>query len=73
MTEEELRQQIEEIDPEGRIPQDKIEELVLLVRQDRIEEVAQSVSGTLEEQLANETDWRKRSILAAKIISRNLE
>lgn len=72
MTEEELRQHIEEIDPEGRIPQDKIEELVLLVRED-VQKSVETVSLNLEEQLANETDWRKRAVLAAKIISRNLE
>jgi len=85
MQEDDIRKIIEEIDPEGKIPQSKIEELVVRFKEletnppedgDRLPgnpEIRLGVLDGLKAQLANETDWRKRSALAAKIISLGLE
>ena len=77
--EDEIRKLIEEIDPEGKIAQSKIEELVIAIQEMKKnppkdgDSIGDAQISVLEEELKNETDWRKRSSLAAKIISYNLE
>lgn len=79
MIEKDIRQLFEEIDPEGKIPQGKMEELISAIQEmekkplrdgDKIGDIT---FHTLQEQLAAEPDWRKRASIAAKIISANLE
>lgn len=74
MTEESLRQIIEQIDPDGKLSPDKVEDFIAAVKDK--ENPAATVSS-LEEQLklqmTQESDWRKRASIAAKIISINLE
>lgn len=74
MTEEEIRRHIEEIDPEGEIPQSKIEELVLLLQQTPSPVKKVDVPGdNLQARLEDATDWRTKAAIAAQIISKNLE
>lgn len=77
MNEDKTREILEGLD----IPSNKIDELIAVMKDqeehplkdgDRVGDAFISI-GSLEEQLANETDWRKRASIAAKIISRNLE
>jgi len=62
------------------IPSDKIDELVAVIKDqeehplkdgDKVGDYTVSI-GKLEEQLREETDWRKKAELAAKIISNHL-
>jgi len=86
MTDEEIRQTLEQIDPEGKIPQEKIEELIVAIKDkeknppkdgDPVPGMPGARYGVLEAnlkaQLGVETDWRKKSAIAAKIISLNLD
>lgn len=75
MNEEKTREILEGLE----IPEDKINEL-LAVMKDQEEhplkdgdKVGDYTFHTLKEQMDNETDWRKKASLAAKIISINLE
>lgn len=81
MEEEKFRQLIEEIDPEEKIPLEKIDELIATIKEqelhplkngDKVGDVIISIGG-LKEQLEIETDWRKRAAIAAKIISIDLD
>ena len=79
MIEKDIRQLFEEIDPEGKIPQGKMEELISAMQEMERnplkdgDKVGDMTFNTLQEQMAKETDWRKRASIAAKIISANLE
>ncbi len=77
--EDEIRRIVEEIDPEGKISADRIEDFVAAIKEmqanppkdgDKIGDMTVSV---LQEQINNEPDWRKKASLAAKIISLGLE
>ena len=78
MNEDKIRQLIDQIDPEGNISQEKIEMLISAIkeREDHPFKDGEVVNGltfnTLKEQIENEPNWRKRAILAAKMISLNL-
>jgi DNA-directed RNA polymerase specialized sigma54-like protein len=81
--EDEIRKLIEEIDPEGKIAQSTIEELVIAIQEIKKNppkdgEVRDGLTyGVLEEeikkQIRDEPDWRVKAALAAKLISNNLE
>ena len=82
MIEEDIRKLFEEIDPEGKIPQAKMEEFVAAVKNletnppkdgDTVGAYKVSVLGDLKSRLDAETDWKKRAAIAAKIISIDLE
>ena len=75
MTEQELRQVIEEVDPEGKISQTSMEELIVALREPKMNKTPE-VGPTggdllllLQEKLKEETDWRRRAAICAKIIS----
>ena len=79
MIEQDIRQLFEEIDPEGKIPQSKMDEFIAAVKEleknppkdgDKHGDYTVSV---LKDQLSVETDWRKKAALAARIISAELE
>lgn len=79
MIEKDLRQLFEEIDPKGEISQAKVEEFIASIKEveknppqdgDRHGDYTVSV---LKDQLAVETDWRKKAAIAARIISLDLE
>lgn len=81
MEDEKIRQLFEEIDPEGKIPSEKIDELISVMQEqeknplkdgDKIGDYTISI-GSLKEKMENETDWKKKAVLAAKIISFNLD
>ena len=75
MNEEKTREILEGLD----IPSDKIDEVLSIMKDQeghppkQVDSIGDTVHNSLEEQLNNETDWRRRSSLAAAIISRNLE
>lgn len=79
MDEQTIRQFLEELDPENKIPNDRKEDFVqeVLNREKHPfkdgDKIGDLTFNTLKEQLANETDWRKKTSIAAKIISLNLE
>ncbi len=79
MIEKDIRQLFEEMDPEGKIPQGKMEELISAMQEMERnllkdgDKVGDLTFHTLQEKLANETDWRKKASIAAKIISMNLD
>ena len=79
MIEQDVRQLFEEIDPDGKIPQSKVDEFIAAVKEieknppkngDRHGDYTVNV---LKDQLGVETDWRKKAAIAAKIISLELE
>lgn len=76
MKEDLARQTINEIDPEGIIPPDVVEELIKAIGE--VENAPpgidmSNVEMALREQMKYEVDWRKKAALAAKIISLGLE
>ena len=82
MDEDKLREIFESIDPEGKISPERIDGFIQAVKESEInppkegEEKDGLYFNTLDNlkvQLANEPDWKKRAVIAAKIISRNLE
>jgi len=77
MEEDNIRCLFEEVDPEGKIPQSKIEEFIASVKNLGQPTSENKVTGNeiamIKGQLETETDWRKRASLAAKLISLNLE
>ena len=82
MQEEELRQLIEQIDPEGKLPPENIEALITAIKENEKNppkdgDVRNGLHfhtlGDLKVQMETEKDWRKRASLAAKIISLGLE
>ena len=68
-----IRQKIEEIDPEGKIPPATVDELVVSLTKssDMFVETPQYTDNLLE-RIANEPDWRKKAAMAAKLISQEL-
>lgn len=74
MNEEKIREIIEQVDPKGELTQSIQEELIAALK-----EVKQSTPVTiktaedLKSELANESDWRKKASLAARLISLGLE
>ena len=81
MNETEIRQLIEQIDPQGKIEQSKIEELIVAIKDmeenppkdgDKIGDAVISI-GSLKERMEAEPDWRKKAAIAAKIISLGLD
>ena len=79
MTNDELRQIFEEIDPEGKISQTTLEELMVALNGssfDKMPEVGPTgvdLISLLQDKLKGETDWKRRAAIAAKIISANLD
>jgi len=79
MNETEIRQLFEEIDPEGKINTKTKDELIEAVKNIKEnppkdgDKQGEYNIGVLKDQLDNETDWRIKAKLAAKIISLNLE
>ena len=78
MKEETIRQIIEEVDPEGKLPQATVEELVVSLKgtgekssEDKDEDIDDIQK--LQEQILNEPDWKRRASLAARIISKGLD
>ena len=81
MNETEIRQLIEQIDPQGKIEKSKIEELIVAIKDmeenppkdgDKIGDAVISI-GSLKERMEAEPDWRKKAAIAAKIISLGLD
>lgn len=81
--EQDIRRVLEQLDPEGKISSEKIEEVVIAIKE--LEENPPKdgevrnrmhfsvLEGELKQQIEQETDWRKKASLAAKLISLNLE
>jgi hypothetical protein len=78
MQEDKIREIFETIDPEGKISQTKIEELIAAIRDVELNQKgvtwlpSEDAETELKAQLEVETDWRKKAKIAAKIISLNL-
>lgn len=85
INEQTIREIIEQCDPEGKVSQATVEEIVARVKEfeinppkdgDSVPGSPGFVYGVLEEelkkQIMQEPDWRKKAALAAKIISINL-
>ena len=77
MNEQSIRQAIEQVDSEGKIPSAVVDELVSSLTQEGDKGDTTAIQETLEdrlrEQLGNEQDWRKKASIAARIISINLD
>lgn len=88
MEEDKIRQLLEDIDPEGKIPSANIEAFVQAVKElesnplkdgdtrtfiDENGKEQTIVFSHLKEQINQETDWRKKASIAAKIISLKLD
>lgn len=74
MDENEIRKILEEVDPEEKISQEKIEEIVSSLKNYKENPIDKKDKNViLEELLKEEIDWKKRASIAAKIISNNLE
>ena len=79
MDEDKIRQFIEEIDPEGKLPPGRVEDFIQAVKEQEVNpiEPGTTIDGMtfdhLKQQLETETDWRKRAAIAAKMISLGLE
>lgn len=81
MNEQQLRQLIEEVDPNGKISQTQIEELVVSIN-NSIEKkegetkgkvIFHTLENELRDQLDTTVDWRMKAKIAARIISLSLE
>lgn len=76
MNELAIRQIIEQIDPEGKIPNLVVDELAFSLNEKKDELGDDSLyvlEESLKKQLAEEIDWRKKATYAAKLISLSLE
>lgn len=79
MDENKIREMFEEIDPEGKIPEGKIDELISTLKEQEEHIVndenktESNIFKTLREQIGAEPDWRKRAAMAARLISSGLE
>lgn len=86
MEEEKIRQIMDQIDPEGKISEERISELIQSLKdlEDNPPKDGDPVpghpgmtygvlEGNLKGQMSRETDWRKKASIAARIISLNLE
>lgn len=79
MNEENIKKIFEEIDPKGEITQAMKEELIAQLKETYISKNEDKnlldtaiTEEILKEKLNMETDWKKKSIIAARIISLNL-
>lgn len=77
MDEETIRQTIERVDPKGEMRQNLQEELVVALASSSKNEVLTNSNKETEEkeirkQMYEETDWRKKAALAARLISNSL-
>jgi hypothetical protein len=78
MTEDEIRQILEEIDPDSHLSPEIVEEFLASVREREEKEYidgdrrGDAIFHTLADQYQKETDWRKKAALAARIISAGL-
>jgi len=81
MEEDQIREFLEQLDPENKIDESRKEDFINAVKYfeknppkdgDRIGDAYISVLD-LEKQLEVETDWRKKAAIAAKIISNKLD
>jgi len=78
---EHIRQIIEESDPEGKIPQAVMEEIIAAVESFKdLPQLGmgnssgeQEVENALKKQLREEGDWRDKVVAAAKLISLGLD
>lgn len=88
MEEDKIRQFIEELDPEGKLPTANVESFIQAVKELEANPLKDGDTRTyidengneqtivfshLKEQMEKETDWRKKASIAAKIISLKLE
>jgi len=78
MQENQIRQILEQADPKGEMSASTAEEIIAALK--GIQGSPESNKKTpvlteemLREEMRNETDWRKRASIAARIISLNLE
>lgn len=77
--EDEIRKFIEELDPEGKIHPDKIEDFIDSIKEMEKHQIQDGEKkgdytfNTIKDQINSEPDWRKRASLAAKIVSLGLE
>jgi hypothetical protein len=79
MNEDLIRKTIEEVDPESKISQSIIEELVMALKDEKDFDKTQNVGTTgfdlisvLQDKLRGESDWRKRAAIAARIVGLGL-
>lgn len=78
MIDDEIRRMVEQIDPDNKISQDKMEELIIAIKdiensKRQGSDKVLKIQNNLKEQMEAETDWRKKASIAAKIISLELE
>lgn len=73
MNREEVLRKIEEIDPEGEIPDETVEQLIQAMTETVEPKQIKKNFYDLRDELEQETDWRKRASLAARMVSMNLE
>jgi hypothetical protein len=79
MDEDRVRQLFEEIDPQGQIPESRIDELIAVMKDQELhplkdgDKIGDAVFNTLNDKMENEPDWRKKAALAARIISASLD
>ncbi|MFA5695893.1 MAG: hypothetical protein WC917_00305 [Bacilli bacterium] len=78
MNEDQIREIIELADPDGKVPQNILEDLIQALnskeytKSDNKAEL-KTTEEQLKTELETEQDWRKRASIAAKIISLGLE
>jgi len=88
MDEEKIREIMDQVDPEHKIPEETLQELIFAIRQmkehplksgdeinfiDEEGKKRKAIFQTLQEKMGEETDWRKKASIAAKIISLDME
>ncbi len=79
MEEDKIRRFVEDLDPEGKISQDKIEEFISSVKElekkplENSTKIGDLTFDLIKEKIKDNTDWRIRASLAAKMISLKLE
>ena len=79
MEEDKIRELFENIDPEGKISSDRVEDFIARVKEMEInppkdgDKIGDATVSILKKELEAEPDWRRRASIAAKIISNNLE
>ena len=82
MNEDEVRRILEDIDPEGKIPKEKMEEVIQAIIEqeehplkdgDKIGDMTFHTLENLKSQMGAAPDWKTKACLAAKIISLGLD
>jgi hypothetical protein len=81
--EQEIRRVLEQLDPERKISSEKIEEVVMAIKELENNPPVDGeirdgmhfsvLEDQLKQQIQEEPDWRRRASLAAKLISLNME